>query len=98
MDGDIIRNSYDDGSQDLLTGEQRIRNFNINFGPQHPAAHGVLRLVTARHVPPRHAASPTAKDCLRVRPWRDVRTISARYSAQRYGLFQANGSSRRVYG
>ncbi|MDX5362149.1 MAG: NADH-quinone oxidoreductase subunit D [Alphaproteobacteria bacterium] len=25
--------------------EQRIRNFNINFGPQHPAAHGVLRLV-----------------------------------------------------
>ena len=45
MDGDIIRNSYDDGSQDLLTGEQRIRHFNINFGPQHPAAHGVLRLV-----------------------------------------------------
>jgi NADH-quinone oxidoreductase subunit D len=27
------------------TGEQRIRNFNINFGPQHPAAHGVLRMV-----------------------------------------------------
>ncbi len=25
--------------------EQRIRNFNINFGPQHPAAHGVLRMV-----------------------------------------------------
>ncbi|MFP4003181.1 MAG: NADH-quinone oxidoreductase subunit D [Alphaproteobacteria bacterium] len=25
--------------------EDRIRNFNINFGPQHPAAHGVLRLV-----------------------------------------------------
>lgn len=22
-----------------------VRNFNINFGPQHPAAHGVLRLV-----------------------------------------------------
>ncbi len=45
MDGDIRNNSYDDGSQDQLTGEQRIRNFNINFGPQHPAAHGVLRLV-----------------------------------------------------
>ena len=45
MDGDIIRNSYDDGSNDALAGEQRIRNFNINFGPQHPAAHGVLRLV-----------------------------------------------------
>ena len=25
--------------------EAQIRNFNINFGPQHPAAHGVLRLV-----------------------------------------------------
>ena len=36
-----------DGTQfpDALTGEQQIRNFNINFGPQHPAAHGVLRLV-----------------------------------------------------
>ena len=30
---------------DVLVGEQKIRNFNINFGPQHPAAHGVLRLV-----------------------------------------------------
>ena len=26
-------------------GEHSIRNFSINFGPQHPAAHGVLRLV-----------------------------------------------------
>ncbi len=37
-----------DGSRnagDGLAEEQRIRNFNINFGPQHPAAHGVLRLV-----------------------------------------------------
>ena len=25
--------------------EHSIRNFSINFGPQHPAAHGVLRLV-----------------------------------------------------
>ncbi|WP_299358471.1 NADH-quinone oxidoreductase subunit D [uncultured Paracoccus sp.] len=45
MDGDIRTNAYDDGSTDLLDGEQRIRNFNLNFGPQHPAAHGVLRLV-----------------------------------------------------
>ena len=30
---------------DMLSGEQKIRNFNINFGPQHPAAHGVLRMV-----------------------------------------------------
>ncbi|WP_372890713.1 NADH-quinone oxidoreductase subunit D [Rhodosalinus sp.] len=33
------------GFDDVETGEQQIRNFNINFGPQHPAAHGVLRLV-----------------------------------------------------
>lgn len=33
------------GFEDVLTGERKIRNFNINFGPQHPAAHGVLRLV-----------------------------------------------------
>lgn len=25
--------------------ELRVKNFSINFGPQHPAAHGVLRLV-----------------------------------------------------
>ncbi|TKW67418.1 MAG: NADH-quinone oxidoreductase subunit D [Paracoccus denitrificans] len=45
MDGDIRVNSYDDGSVDARTEEQEIRNFNLNFGPQHPAAHGVLRLV-----------------------------------------------------
>ena len=45
MDGDIRVNRYDDGTSDAMTGEQTIRNFNINFGPQHPAAHGVLRLV-----------------------------------------------------
>lgn len=44
MDHDIRRNHYDDGSQDRDAGD-RVRNFNINFGPQHPAAHGVLRLV-----------------------------------------------------
>ncbi|WP_134726538.1 NADH-quinone oxidoreductase subunit D [Paracoccus luteus] len=45
MDGDIRSNAYDDGTHEVLTGEQKIRNFNINFGPQHPAAHGVLRMV-----------------------------------------------------
>ncbi|MHC0054041.1 NADH-quinone oxidoreductase subunit D [Actibacterium sp. D379-3] len=35
----------DGNFDDALTGEQKIRNFNINFGPQHPAAHGVLRMV-----------------------------------------------------
>lgn len=28
-----------------MTEQQNLRNFQINFGPQHPAAHGVLRLV-----------------------------------------------------
>ena len=28
-----------------LTSLKKIKNFNMNFGPQHPAAHGVLRLV-----------------------------------------------------
>jgi NADH-quinone oxidoreductase subunit D len=45
MDGDIRQDRYDDGTRDRETAEQKIRNFNINFGPQHPAAHGVLRLV-----------------------------------------------------
>lgn len=25
--------------------EKNVRNMSINFGPQHPAAHGVLRMV-----------------------------------------------------
>ena len=41
MDGDVLR----DARGDVITKEQKIRNFNLNFGPQHPAAHGVLRLV-----------------------------------------------------
>ena len=30
---------------DLRPGDVEIKNLNLNFGPQHPAAHGVLRLV-----------------------------------------------------
>jgi len=29
----------------MLENSSNLRNFTINFGPQHPAAHGVLRLV-----------------------------------------------------
>lgn len=29
----------------LAPVEKKVRNVIINFGPQHPAAHGVLRLV-----------------------------------------------------
>mgnify|MGYP004451747141 FL=1 len=31
--------------QDSTTGDLEIQNYTINFGPQHPAAHGVLRMV-----------------------------------------------------
>jgi NADH-quinone oxidoreductase subunit D len=30
---------------DQNAGDEAIRNYTINFGPQHPAAHGVLRLI-----------------------------------------------------
>ncbi|VAV98994.1 NADH-ubiquinone oxidoreductase chain D [hydrothermal vent metagenome] len=30
---------------DPTVGDTKIENFTINFGPQHPAAHGVLRMV-----------------------------------------------------
>ena len=42
-----------DGSNefnDALTGEQKIRNFNINFGPQHPVSYTHLTLPTNREV------------------------------------------------
>ncbi|HEV8408591.1 MAG TPA: hypothetical protein VGQ34_11725, partial [Sphingomicrobium sp.] len=26
-------------------GDEKLNNYTINFGPQHPAAHGVLRLI-----------------------------------------------------
>ena len=30
---------------DQNAGDEAIQNYTINFGPQHPAAHGVLRLI-----------------------------------------------------
>jgi len=35
----------DDAANTPAVPETPVRKFNINFGPQHPAAHGVLRLV-----------------------------------------------------
>ena len=55
--------------------ETCVRNFTINFGPQHPAAHGVLRLVleldgegrrargsSYRTAPSRHRKADRAQD------------------------------------
>jgi len=30
--------------------QKKLKNFTLNFGPQHPAAHGVLRLVLEMNV------------------------------------------------
>ncbi len=40
---DQIEGHTDGG--DPTPGDVAISNYTINFGPQHPAAHGVLRLV-----------------------------------------------------
>ena len=37
--------SVGEGWKERAMTEAATRNFSINFGPQHPAAHGVLRLV-----------------------------------------------------
>lgn len=33
------------GTIDISNKKLSVNNFTVNFGPQHPAAHGVLRLV-----------------------------------------------------
>ena len=36
---------YNTISSQNVSDKFEIKNFSVNFGPQHPAAHGVLRLV-----------------------------------------------------
>ena len=45
MTGDNAPAASTDFFAPQTAGETPLRKFNINFGPQHPAAHGVLRLV-----------------------------------------------------
>ena len=35
----------DEAGPKPTAGDESISNYTINFGPQHPAAHGVLRLI-----------------------------------------------------
>jgi len=40
-----IRQASEAFASDPAEARQEIRNYTMNFGPQHPAAHGVLRLI-----------------------------------------------------
>ena len=45
-----VEDMHDLSAEDILkeSGERKdadLRHFTVNFGPQHPAAHGVLRLI-----------------------------------------------------
>ena len=41
-DREHLNAAEDDGT---ITANRKIRHYTVNFGPQHPAAHGVLRLI-----------------------------------------------------
>lgn len=41
----LFENPFGPGPAPIPESEKRIQNFTVNFGPQHPAAHGVLRLI-----------------------------------------------------
>jgi NADH-quinone oxidoreductase subunit D len=44
MTDQVVHNPGGEAGDDL-EGAPHIRNFTMNFGPQHPAAHGVMRMV-----------------------------------------------------
>lgn len=44
-DTDSTATTADADPDNLHPSERKVRHYTVNFGPQHPAAHGVLRLI-----------------------------------------------------
>ena len=42
---EIKKNNLTQEINKILESHTKVKNFSLNFGPQHPAAHGVLRLL-----------------------------------------------------
>ncbi|MEO8619256.1 MAG: NADH-quinone oxidoreductase subunit D, partial [Sphingomicrobium sp.] len=41
----MVGTPVDQAGAKPTVGDETVSNYTINFGPQHPAAHGVLRLI-----------------------------------------------------
>jgi NADH:ubiquinone oxidoreductase subunit D len=56
-----------------------IKNYTLNFGPQHPAAHGVLRLVLELDGEVIQRADPILAYCIaRLKNWLKAKPTSSR--------------------
>ena len=70
-----------------------IRNYTLNFGPQHPAAHGVLRLVLELDGEVRICRSEV------LIPWKSLGAEGeVMHRGINYALVSGEGALRRVVG